>query len=80
MPVNARMHLKIWLTRADGKNSGTAGQELLAAFRLWEDEVRRFALAHAPQLHNIALEADAPAEADADARDDAPSGASALRD
>ena len=26
MPVNARMHLKIWLTRADGKNSGTAGQ------------------------------------------------------
>ena len=22
MPVNARMHLKIWLTRADGKNSG----------------------------------------------------------
>ena len=147
MPVNAHMHLKIWLTRADGKKTGTAGQELLgqgrvellrrmaelgslkkaaesmgmsyrlawgrlkkmeealgrplvesgdnrrggysltpageelvAAFRLWEDEVRRFALAHAPQLHNIALEADAPAEADADARDDAPSGASALRD
>ena len=34
MPVNARMHLKIWLTRADGKNSGTAGQELLGQGRV----------------------------------------------
>ena len=66
--------------RRGGYSLTPAGEELVAAFRLWEDEVRRFALAHAPQLHNIALEADAPAEADADARDDAPSGASALRD
>lgn len=126
MPVKARMHLKIWLTRADGDADGREGPEmvgqgriellrrtaelgslkkaaesmnmsyrlawgrlkkmeealgrplvensdnrrggyrltpdgaeLIRNFRRWEDSVRRFALANAPRLCDLRLEADA---------------------
>ena len=140
MPVKARMHLKIWLTRADGDavdkegqelvgqgriellrrmaelgslkkaaesmdmsyrlawgrlkkmeealgrplvESGDnrcggyrltpAGEELATAFRRWEDEVRRFALAHAPQLYDLTLETGAEENPDAEQGSAAPS-------
>ena len=34
MPVKARMHLKIWLTRADGDPAGKNGQEMVGQGRI----------------------------------------------
>ncbi len=61
--------------RRGGYRLTPAGEELVTAFRRWEDEVRRFALAHAPQLYDLILETDAAENPDGPEHDAAPAAA-----